>query len=137
MSNFRINGSKKFVYNFEGKSLTIMVPHRTETFNLSWTGLDADTSGISFSTKFGNESNGTFLWKHDQDGRAEIFWAFHQKTNGKLDWNLDTLLPACDPVDPCQSISLAVFEIRADRNMSEIQRCCKIFKKEFESMLHL
>ena len=107
-------------YKYEGKALAIMAPYRTEESNLSWTGLVADISGVSLSTKFLNESIGTLKWKHDHDGMDQVFWAFDHSTGGQISWSLETLLPACYPVDPCESIYFAVLEITANATINEI-----------------
>ena len=124
-------------YTYAGKNLAIVAPYRTEMWNLSWTGLVADNSGVSLSSKFVNESNGKLEWKHDHDGRDQIFWVFHHRTGGQISWDLDTLLPACNPLDPCESIYFAVLEILPNRTISEIQKYGHISEIIFLTMLHL
>ena len=122
MSIFRIKGSQKVSHTFEGKVLAVLVPSHYEKIILNWTGLTVDHSSVTLSRKFINDSEGSLDWEHKTDGTDKVFWTFDHRTHGKLNWTLDTVLPACDVEDPCDSISFAVLQIMLDGNISIIEK---------------
>ena len=99
-----------------------MVPPGRQRTTLSWTGLDVDASGVSFSTKFVNDFEGTLEWESSHDGTSKIFWGIDLKLNAELNWTLNTIPTGGDQESSCENIAFSILQVRPDGTISEVQR---------------